>query len=126
MWLNLFKLSYSQDLAGQRAFMALVQGTPFGLAGLGNFLCLVYQTQLNLLITFVAISLCILYSLPIPPLGKLRACRVNFSTGWQCDHAWVDATVRVVMVTCCSRLQLMAGFTSLSGELYHFPSQTRA
>ena len=37
-----YKLSYIQDLAGQRAFMALVQSIPFGLAGLGNFLHLVY------------------------------------------------------------------------------------
>ena len=65
MWLNLFKLIYSQDLAGQRAFMTLVQGTPFGLAGLGNSLCLVYQTQLNLLIAFVAIS----YAFFIPSLS---------------------------------------------------------
>ena len=37
-----YKLSYIQDLAGQWAFIALVQSIPFGLAGLGNFLHLVY------------------------------------------------------------------------------------
>ena len=95
---------------GIRGIGAL-QGTPFALAGLGNSFPLPSVSNSTLFAHWVHRYqfTCSLF----PLLGKLRTIWVNVSTGWQCDIAWVVATLRVVVVMhsvlgCSSWLALLA------------------